>query len=530
MNIAKYCFNYQFLSDQVNKWLFVIFIDNITDEKLKNYEFFNANKLFIEVPADIEGSKDVFYYELNCLLHHTIYAEKIEYSNVIIAGCGQGQPLALDYSFKYNFENLFLYPSFSSSIEYNYALEDKLIKYLNLNKSINIWIFTSQQISEALRLYDSKVQICVYKNGIMGLKRNILIQYMELFYKKSYQSQMYVYDGLENIEAYLECSFQNIEIAFYIFKDDERIETRWYSSEPYVSYMKQGQGVYKIAAFIKCELGMIVEEKAINCLSDVEKNYFEQLKSKNLKRYIDIHGSCVSRDLFNFSSKGFEFSKTYCARTSVFACLSNSNTKINKDYIELESKFRRRSLEYDLDKNVFTTLQQGKGNYLIIDLVDTVRFVLMKYEDSLFTGSTEFVDSKLSNYYNFERINPLNFSETEWKYCFSLYSKEIKKLYDEKNIIIHCVYFKNDYRTIDGQIKLFDNTRLKTNKIYNEVLKKWYTYLREILPNAIYIDICKQREYLADEKHHYGLAPVHYNDEYYLDVLKQLEEVLECNQ
>lgn len=528
MQNTKYCIEYRFIPNKNIKWLFVIFIDKIKEIKLKEYEFLNGNKLFIESSSTID--KETYNYHTNKIMHHILYTSNIEYNNIIVCGDGQGQDSAILFALKYRFKALFLYTMDKELGRNSSDIEEKLMSCLNDKTVTESHIFKFFKTLEPIKLINSNLKTWYCDRGIGDLKKNILSRYMEYFYEQKYEIDLYINEDDEKIEAYLDSHFKDIEVAFYIFKDNEKAEVRWYSSEPYLSYMKQGQGVYKIAAFIKCELGMIVEEKAINCLSDAEKNYFEQLKSKNLKRYIDIHGSCVSRDLFNFSSKGFEFSKTYCARTSIFACLSNSNTKINKDYIELESKFRRRSLEYDLDKNVFTTLQQGKGNYLIIDLVDTVRFVLMKYEDSLFTGSTEFVDSKLSNYYNFERINPLNFSETEWKYYFSLYSKEIKKLYDEKNIIIHCVYFKNDYRTIDGQIKLFDNTRLKTNKIYNEVLEKWYTYLRKILPNAIYIDICKQREYLADEKHHYGLAPVHYNDEYYLDVLKQLEEVLECNQ
>lgn len=528
MQNEEYCFDYRFVSNEDIKWLFITFINNIEDSTLKEYEFLNGSKLFIESGTGID--KGTFNYHVNKLVHNILYKKYIPYCNVIICGDGEGQNSAISFAFEYHFKTLFLY-TMNKNFDKNFSsIEKFLISYLNYNMITESHIFDFSNGDIPIILKDLKVQIWHCNRAIGDLKKNILSRYMECFYKQKYEIDLYVYENDQKIEAYLDSHFKDIEIAFYVFKDDERIETRWYSSEPYVSHIKQGQGTYKIAAFIKCELGMIIEENAINCLSDAEKEYFEQLKSKNFKKYIDIHGSCVSRDIFNFPSKGFEFSRAYCARTSIFACLSNSNTKINKDYIELESKFRRRSLEYDLDKTVFTTLQQGKGDYLIIDLVDTVRFVLMKYEDSLFTGSTEFVDSKLSNYYNFERINPLNFSETEWKYYFSLYSKEIKKLYDEKNIIIHCVYFKNDYIANDGEIKTFDNTRLKTNKIYNEALIKWYTYLKELLPNAIYIDICKQREYLADEKHHYGLAPVHYNDAYYLDVLKNLEEILKCNQ
>lgn len=162
----------------------------------------------------------------------------------------------------------------------------------------------------------------------------------------------------------------------------------------------------------------------------------------------------------------------------------------------------------------------------MIEIVDTVRFVLLKYKESIFTGSTEFMDSKLDNYYPFDKINPLELSEREWKYYLSLYTEKLNSIYEEDHIIIHCVYFKDKYLTEDRKVKVFEGIRLRTNKIYNEVLAKWYDYLREILPKAICIDICNQETYLADEKHHYGLAPVHYSESYYKDVLNQLEEAL----
>ena len=467
---AEYCFEYQFTPNDDIGWLVVIFIDNIKNNRVADYEFFNANKLFIEVPADLKDKQVSFKEQVNRLIDYVLKFKGLDRHCVIAYG------------------------------------------------------------DENLEMESIQNMISIGPNNIHLLKKEILKSYLEIIYKRKCKNTLYIHENEERIEACLESNLEDIEVAFYIFKDGEKVEIRWYDEERYVSYTKQGEGIYKVVAFIRCKYGMLIEEQTVSVLDLQTTLRFKSLKQALAKKSIDIHGSCVSRDLFNFPCRKLSFSRTYCARTSVFACLSEPCQYMDKEFIQLESKFRRRSLEYDIDKAVFETLRQGKGNYIMIDLVDTVRFVLLKYRESIFTGSTEFMDSTLEQHYDFERINPLTLPEAQWKEQLNEYIEKIKAIYGENYMIIHCVYFKNRYVTERNRRRWFNRSTRKTNRMYNKALEKWYTYLKELLPNAIYIDICKQREYLADEKHHYGLAPVHYNDEYYLDVLKQLEEVLECNQ
>ena len=44
------------------------------------------------------------------------------------------------------------------------------------------------------------------------------------------------------------------------------------------------------------------------------------------------------------------------------------------------------------------------------------------------------------------------------------------------------------------------------------------------MPEAIDLDLC--RGYCASESHKWGLAPMHYQDEYYINVLEQIKEAL----
>lgn len=235
---------------------------------------------------------------------------------------------------------------------------------------------------------------------------------------------------------------------------------------------------------------------------------------------IDIHGSCVSRDIFNFlEDEPLKFN-IYCARHSVFAALQPPLDKECIGYIDINSNFQKRMVEMDCMKTFFSKLQESTAPYLVIDMIDTVRFPLLKYQESIVTGSSEIMGCSLSSQYDFCKFNPNSMKKEEWKKELESYVDRLKIYKEEKNIIIHCTYFKHYYRDQDGKVKRFSYEQIMRNKLLNRQLRQYYKYLKRLMPRACYIDLCKRWGCLADENHHFGLSPVHYTRNYYRQVIE----------
>lgn len=335
-----------------------------------------------------------------------------------------------------------------------------------------------------------------------------------------FKYEFYIEDNKLNFKhKYDKGKFYNLEFAYYILNKGRVIEKIWYSNDSSICYQLEVNGEYSLQYYIRQDKKTILKKtNTINYIYNAEKSLMD-IKT------IDIHGSCVSRDIFNvISDEKVEFNK-YIARQSIFSVCNEPFEQYDDNKIELTSNFQKRMLECDAKKLLFEELKNSNSEYLLIDLIDTVRFPLSKYENCMLTHSSEFANSGLNNHYKFETIKPLGFSNQYWKDEFHQYIEKINEVYSEDKIIIHCAYFKNVYIDEKGQKKNFDMKQLMKNYIYNIYLNKYYNYLKLSLPKSKIIDICKNKNYNAYSGHHFGLAPFHYEDKYYLDALNIIDQL-----
>ena len=236
---------------------------------------------------------------------------------------------------------------------------------------------------------------------------------------------------------------------------------------------------------------------------------------------ITIHGSCVSRDIFNFDKNSEIKLGQYFARQSFISSISPKF--IGKVDINLQSPFQRRLVENDLKKGLFKKLSIDKSNYLLIDFMDE-RLALVKYNESLFTFSDELRDSKFLESRNVEFLDKLTMNGSIWKEAMDIYVNQLLSIYGENKIIIHEAYLLDSYITKNGEMKSFPKENLNYNKKVNRVFKEYYAYLKQKLPNAHVISILKEG-YCSSEDHIWGKSPMHYENQYYQDVLEILKEI-----
>ena len=326
------------------------------------------------------------------------------------------------------------------------------------------------------------------------------------------------------------CDCAEAEFAYYLYKDNVKFSQKWYSKDKHAEFIVISSGIYKGIGFVK--VGDVVMHKQT---PEFECNIIGQV-SQPIK--LSIFGSCTSRDILEYGKKGEFQLGAYVARQSIISSLSKP-IDFNFDDCKIKSHFQKRQIINDFQKNTFDILREAKSDYLIIDLIDE-RFNLAEYMGSVVTASNELVSSGiLDNRFKKTKVRKIK----NWKiyklkkqlkgvsYIFKGrlledYIKEfcnnITEIFEENNIIIHRAVLVDYYIDKEGNVVQFPMHYLLYNKIINSKLNYMYDYFQKFLPKAFFIDECKN--YYADENHKWGLAPMHYQKEYYTNILYLLKK------
>lgn len=265
---------------------------------------------------------------------------------------------------------------------------------------------------------------------------------------------------------------------------------------------------------------------------------------------VDIIGSCVTRDAFEFAKNMKKNNKyiinNYISKTSFISLVSDS---IEEDKYKVSRKkmtnWEYRQIKYDLEKNWFEILQQSDSDIIIVDLIDE-RYDLYKLDNTYITRSNLFKKSKFNTNMLLKNIKRNSNEHNEiWEESIQKYIELLKSL--NKPIIVHKAMWKNTYiknkvnKSVSKEIYIknilysFYYGNLKNNKknvryfrkriqrqieLNNHILENYY---KKILNVDEFEKIEITKFYNADKGHKWGLAPFHYESGYYEDFINQLE-------
>ena len=253
------------------------------------------------------------------------------------------------------------------------------------------------------------------------------------------------------------------------------------------------------------------------------------MMEKEYCKKVNIFGSCVTRDLLEYDRKKLFSIGEYIARQSIISFLSTP-INLNEHNIQLESDFQKKQLISDLNKSGFQQLKSNAGDLLIIDLIEE-RFKIGKLRKTYFTLSNEFTqskvfrDDKIKTYEKKIYNGKVYFNFRDIKKYINNFAKMILEIYLQEQIIIHEVYLANYYLGEDGIKKEFTRNYIRYNLRVNKILEYMYVCLKQAIPYANVLSISS--EYVADEKHKWGLAPMHFQEEYYKEAMNWLYDFLE---
>lgn len=237
---------------------------------------------------------------------------------------------------------------------------------------------------------------------------------------------------------------------------------------------------------------------------------------------IDIWGSCVSRDVFGNNKN---IVKHYVARQSIISSLCPQITEF-KDSIFNESNFKLSMVLSDLNKNTYQQLKINHSKYIILDFIDE-RFSLLKINSSYATMSNEFISSVPQTAKNYKIVNReyindiLTVEGIPVENYIREFSTKIKEIYGDR-IILHKIFLSDVYIK-DNLFYLFDKQILEENTRINKILSEYYYLIEKYIPN---IFIVSSFGYPADANHKWGIGPMHFVDEYYFNISKQIQKIV----
>ena len=215
-----------------------------------------------------------------------------------------------------------------------------------------------------------------------------------------------------------------------------------------------------------------------------------------------------------------------------------------------KNRYRQIMLERERLRSYWDILAELKPEILFIDLIEE-RFDILKLDNSFVTMSDAFAGAKFTR--NISEITPSvqmkadSFAANEELtadelvifgkviprdsgYCTELWQQACRNMVAETRRIcpdIRFVIVENYLCEAVGNLesrKPFEE--IEYIRKTNSILRQYYGYLKEVLPEAPVISPSEDDLYFTDEKYEYGAIPSHLNEIENQKIAKQIEETL----
>ncbi len=243
---------------------------------------------------------------------------------------------------------------------------------------------------------------------------------------------------------------------------------------------------------------------------------------------VDIHGSCVSRDVFR-NQNALKVGK-YIGRCSIISTQYPKIMDAFYDNSANNSTWEKRMLTIDFSKTIFEELKKSHGDYIMIDLIDEI-FELIKIKvgdtESAVTYSQVLRRSDFQEQLHMQEIELINtrrFENSKIIDAIRNYADEIKQIYRPEQIIINEAYPVKFFYDKHGKICEFDQERQMNVKRNFYKLKLYYSLLENELWGCYIIRM--PPDIRADELHQWGIATTHFETKFYTNVYEKVLHII----
>ena len=233
---------------------------------------------------------------------------------------------------------------------------------------------------------------------------------------------------------------------------------------------------------------------------------------------VNIHGSCVSRDIFEYDKEEIFKVSEYVARNSIISAVSPI-LNLNADFFE-KGDWQKRMVQIDCSKTLFSRFKDNFADYIILDLIDE-RFSLNYVSGTYITwsgGAEKYLTNISCNLVHASKFSRKTLIEFVDRYC-----EQLLQIYCPQQIILYKAIFVNEYIDHTGSIKRFPSEKMS----YYDSLNQYISFLYNEMESRLNCHtITLPRGTFAAENNKWGLAPMHYENNCYLSVLTELKKVI----
>lgn len=243
-----------------------------------------------------------------------------------------------------------------------------------------------------------------------------------------------------------------------------------------------------------------------------------------------VYGGCITRDIFNFLNNE-EFKPVLTIGQNPISTMFEDPFEIQLEDFRIGKNFQKRMLYYDANKLALEKIQETESDYFIFDVI-CERITIMEFELDGKRGCVEKSWGFVNNWFELKKdkkyeklkkirdINVLDIMDNTYEQKVKKFCELISQKYDQEHIIfvetelsdryfdknngVHKFNEKNGYHLVSGY---------NMPEYGNKVIKTVEKMIKKYLPNIHYIPM--PQSVLGDEKHHFGIHPLHYQASYY---------------
>ena len=217
--------------------------------------------------------------------------------------------------------------------------------------------------------------------------------------------------------------------------------------------------------------------------------------------------------------------------TSMVSLLNPENAAYGQSH---KNRYRQIMLERERLRSYWEILRELKPKFIFIDLIEE-RFDILQLGGSFVTMSDAFAGAIFS-FADKEGLTAEDFAKfgqvisRESVRCMELWQRGCREMVAETHRIcpdVRFVIIENYLCETVGNLqgrKPFDN--LESIRRMNAVLRQYYQYMKQLLPEAPVISPAKDELYFTDEKYEYGAIPSHLNEIENQRIAEKIEEAL----
>lgn len=253
---------------------------------------------------------------------------------------------------------------------------------------------------------------------------------------------------------------------------------------------------------------------------------------------INILGSCVCRDIFNYDTEGIFSVGKYTNGASVLSLTApRPKIALNIEDFQLRSNFEKRSAWLDYSKTAFDYVEnEGKtSDYLVISLSDC-RMDMAEIWNTDHTeriSFTSFGTTFRENYQQCFSVGKMKGTSVEIYKALNLplfffeealgrYAEKLLSVYEERKIIVIEDFFAEKYaqRGTEGLLSF-------GNEEYVYKINRFYKYLYSCLYRRIHTNVIPfLPKTIGDAGHKLGLFGLHYVPEFYRYALDSVRAIV----